>query len=114
MVWVMFRFSFSHPCVLCVCVFNAAKHLLHARCLLELFAKVLFGFFSKMALTLVSILISAIPVTYCFPTAFEDLGEMDSEYRLVFGSRGLPQATSSPLCACLYDQRIGLPSSSWL
>lgn len=42
-----------------------------------------------MALTLVSILISAIPVTYCFPTAFEDLGDMDSEYRLVFGSHVL-------------------------
>lgn len=36
-----------------------------------------------MALILVSVLISAIPLTYCFPAAFQDLGGLHSEYRLL-------------------------------
>lgn len=32
-----------------------------------------------MALTLVSILIAAVPVAYCYPTAFEDLKGIDSK-----------------------------------
>lgn len=40
-------FFLTPMCFVCVCVFNAAKHLLHARCSLELFTKVLivWGFF---------------------------------------------------------------------
>lgn len=34
----------------------------------------------KMALTLVSILIVAVPVVYCYPTAFQDLEESSSKY----------------------------------
>lgn len=37
-----------------------------------------------MALTLVSILIAAIPVAYCYPTAFEDLQESSSKYHFTF------------------------------
>ncbi len=33
-----------------------------------------------MALTLISILIAAIPVAYCYPTAFQDLEESSSKY----------------------------------
>lgn len=37
-----------------------------------------------MALTLVSILIAAIPVTYCFPTAFQELEEIGSKYYFIW------------------------------
>lgn len=36
----------------------------------------------QMALTLVSILIAAIPVAYCYPTAFQDLEDHGSKYHL--------------------------------
>lgn len=38
----------------------------------------------KMALTLVSILMAAIPVAYCYPTAFQDLEETSSKYHLTW------------------------------
>lgn len=48
---------------------------------------------SQMALILVSVLISAIPVAYCFPTAFQDLGGLGSEYQLLFCTpQSLPAA----------------------
>lgn len=34
----------------------------------------------KMAVTILSILIAAIPVAYCYPTAFQNLEESRSEY----------------------------------
>lgn len=57
---------------------------LHLHCLVLLEAKCLTVVFSplKMALTLVSILIVAIPVAYCYPTAFQDLEELGSKYHL--------------------------------
>lgn len=34
----------------------------------------------KMAVTILSILIAAIPVAFCYPTAFQNLEESRSEY----------------------------------
>lgn len=56
-----------------------------------------------MALMLVSILIAAVPVTYCYPSAFQDLGEMSSKYSctLAFTTLGL-HSKSSGVTLLLY------------
>lgn len=74
---------FAEACVLSFSVLMRCL-VLHLHCLVLLEAKCLTVVFSplKMALTLVSILIVAIPVAYCYPTAFQDLEELGSKYHL--------------------------------
>lgn len=103
--WAAVRFLFRFLFSTCVCVIVS--------CLMQPFS--LFVLLSsQMALILVSVLISAIPVAYCFPTAFQDLGGLSSEYQLLFCTPQLPPCRMSScqrLLPALW-QKTGLKSEN--